>query len=86
MHKFSLKRELTPAVNSAEYCGGDGGCGIIMNNATERNAKLGLSFWREIRKLVIVKEKLRRTLGPETNDAAEAEEDDIAVGRRFFHD
>jgi hypothetical protein len=38
MHKFSLKRELTPAVNSPEYCGGVGGCRIIMNNATERNA------------------------------------------------
>lgn len=44
MHKFSLKRELTPAVNSPEYCGGEGGCRIIMNNATERNVKLGPSF------------------------------------------
>jgi len=31
-----------------------------------------------------VKETLRRTLVPETNDAAEAEESDIQVGRRFF--
>jgi len=30
-----------------------------------------------------VKEMLR-TLGPETNDAAEAEESDILVGRSFF--
>jgi len=44
MHKFLLKRELTPAVNSPEYCGGEGGCRIIMNNATERNVKLGPSF------------------------------------------
>jgi hypothetical protein len=44
MHKFSLKVELTPAVNSPEYCRGGGGCCIIMNNATERNAKLGISF------------------------------------------
>lgn len=31
-----------------------------------------------------MKETLRRTLGPETNDAAEAEESDMLVGRRFF--
>jgi len=31
-----------------------------------------------------VKETLRRTLVPETNDAAEAEESDIQVGRRVF--
>ena len=31
-----------------------------------------------------MKETLGRTLGPETNDAAEAEESDILVGRRFF--
>lgn len=44
MHKFSLKRELTPAVNSPEYCGSEGGCRIIMYNATERNVKLGPLF------------------------------------------
>jgi len=33
---------------------------------------------------VIVKETLRRTLGPETNDAAEVEESDMLVGRQFF--
>lgn len=31
-----------------------------------------------------MKETLRRTLGPETNDAGEAEESDILMGRRFF--